>query len=76
MELAGQRMEAGDAILLSLLSANRDPDVYPEPLAFRPGERPVRTSPSASDRISASVRHWRGCRRPPLCRRCSTARRR
>ncbi|WET82320.1 cytochrome P450 [Amycolatopsis sp. QT-25] len=42
MDLAGQRMEAGDPILLSLLAANRDPEVHPEPLAFRPGERPVR----------------------------------
>jgi cytochrome P450 len=39
--IAGQRMEPGDPILVSLLAANRDPDAFPDPDAFQPG-RPRR----------------------------------
>lgn len=40
LELGGQRLSPGDPVLLSLMSAHHDPDVYPDPAALRPGERP------------------------------------
>ncbi|GII29850.1 cytochrome P450 family protein [Planotetraspora mira] len=35
--IGGQRMLPGDPILVSLLAANRDPSVFPDPDAFSPG---------------------------------------
>jgi cytochrome P450 len=37
--IAGQPIAAGDLVLLDIAAANRDPDQYPEPDAFRPGRR-------------------------------------
>jgi cytochrome P450 len=42
LTLAGQAMEPGDPVLLSLLAANRDPDAFPDPLVLAPGGRSTR----------------------------------
>jgi len=39
-ELRGHRFEAGDPVLLSYPSANRDEDVYPDPFSFDVGRTP------------------------------------
>ncbi|CAM3739170.1 cytochrome P450 [Kibdelosporangium persicum] len=39
MTLAGQPVNPGDAVLISLLSANRDPGVFADPDTFQPRER-------------------------------------
>ncbi|MFE7897858.1 cytochrome P450 [Streptomyces sp. NPDC057424] len=40
VELHGHRIRAGDAVYVSYLAANRDPDVFPEPDRIDPGRAP------------------------------------
>lgn len=42
VELGGQRIETGDVVTLWLGAANRDPDVFDAPEAFRPERHPNR----------------------------------
>ena len=60
VELHGQRIEAGQKVLLLYPAANRDPAVFPRsaPLRRR-GARRTTTSRSASARTSASAPTWR-----------------
>ncbi|MEU6279235.1 cytochrome P450 [Streptomyces sp. NPDC047028] len=39
LDIAGHRVHTGQRVLLVLGSANLDEDFFPEPLAFRPGDR-------------------------------------
>ena len=55
-ELGGQRLHAGDRVGLFYPSANRDKEVFAEPLRFDIRRSPNPTSPSAgADRTSASA---------------------
>jgi cytochrome P450 len=72
VELGGQRLRRGDHLMLSWLSANRDPRAFERPdevdLDREPTASATRTWRSASGRTAAS-----GCTWPARCSRSSSA---
>lgn len=67
VELSGQTIRAGDAVVAELGIANRDPEVFdhPEEIDFHRGTS--RTSPSVTACTTASARSWPGW----SCESCS-----
>lgn len=55
-ELRGRKIHKGDSLCLFYPSANRDEEVFQEPFKFDIGVTRIRTWPSESVNISASVR--------------------
>jgi hypothetical protein len=69
--LGDQTIRAGDALLLILAAANRDPEAFPEPNQFI-FDRPNRqTSRSDMESITSSERRWPGWKGALRCRPCS-----
>lgn len=72
--LAGQELPAGTGVVVLINSANRDPDVYPDPdrldvTRYHDRHRPPGTSATASASTTASARRWHRWR----WRSCSAA---
>jgi cytochrome P450 len=55
-------ISAGESVLLSYVSANRDEDVFADPFRSTSVAIPTSTWPSATACTSALVRHWPGWR--------------
>ena len=58
-------------MIISLLAANHDPGVFPDPGTLDPARRSGRMSPSDTGRTSVSGRAWPGPSWPSSTRRCS-----
>ncbi len=54
-ELGGQRISAGDRVVMIYLAANRDPNVFDEPHRFDVTGTPNTSGSALADRTSASA---------------------
>ncbi len=72
VEIRGVRIRAGDAVYVSYLAANRDPEVFPDPDAIDFSAARTRTCPSVSARTTARAACWPGWSRSCSSTRCWT----
>ena len=74
VELHGEKLRAGEKVVLLIGSANRDERAFPDPDRFDLLPRhAARASPSARARTSASARRSRGSKGASRSRRCCAA---